>query len=132
MHESNNHKPNSSRSILIIDDEEMIRDLARDMLEMHGFHILSAENGVDGVAVFKKNKDNIACIILDVTMPRMSGRETYQQLKKIDKNVKIILSTGHGKGEMAQEIIALGIHGVIQKPYRIEELLRLVQKMMST
>jgi DNA-binding NtrC family response regulator len=117
---------------LIIDDEEMIRDLARDVLEMHGFHILSAENGVDGVAVFKKNKDNIACIILDVTMPRMSGRETYQQLKKIDKNLKIILSTGHGKGEMAQEIIALGVHGVIQKPYRIEELLRLVQKMMST
>ncbi len=132
MHESNNHKPNSSRSVLIIDDEEMIRDLARDVLEMHGFHILSAENGVDGVAVYKKNKDTIACIILDLTMPRMSGRETYLQLKAIDKNAKIILSTGHGKDKMTQEIIELGVHGVIQKPYRIEELLRLVQKMMST
>jgi CheY-like chemotaxis protein len=132
MHESNNHNPNSSRSVLIIDDEELIRDLARDVLEMHGFHILSAENGVDGVAVYKENKDNIACIILDLMMPRMSGRETYQQLKEIDKNAKIILSTGHGRGEMAQEIIALGVQGVIQKPYRIEELLRLVQKMMST
>jgi DNA-binding NtrC family response regulator len=132
MHESNNQNPNVSRSVLIIDDEELIRNLARDVLEMHGFHILCAENGVEGIAVYKANKDTIACIILDLTMPRLSGLETYRQIKEIDTNAKIILSTGHGRDDMVQEIISLGVHGVIQKPYRIEELLHLVQTMMST
>jgi two-component system cell cycle sensor histidine kinase/response regulator CckA len=132
MNESNSQNPNSSRSVLIIDDEELIRNLARDVLEMNDFHVLCAENGIDGIALYKKNKEHIACIILDLTMPRMSGRETYQQLKQIDKNAKIILSTGHGRDKMAQEIIALGVHGVIQKPYRIEDLLRLVQTTMNT
>lgn len=121
----------SHHTVLIIDDEEMIRDLARDILEMQGYSILCAEDGIEGIKLYQNNRDKIDCIILDLTMPRMSGRETYIKLKEIDCKAKIILSTGFGKDERAQEIVALGVHGIVQKPYRMEELIRVVQRMAS-
>lgn len=131
MQGSNTSAPLSSHTILIIDDEEMIRELAREILEMEGYKILCAQDGIEGISIFKDSKEKIDCIILDLTMPRMSGRETFLKLRKINRDVNIILSTGHSKDETAQEIIALGVQGVVQKPYRIEELLRAVQKILN-
>lgn len=131
MQESKTSIPPSPGTILIIDDEELIRELARDVLEMNGYKIVCARDGIEGVTIYKEKKEEIDCIILDLTMPRMSGRETYIKLKEIDKQVKIILSTGHGKNETAQEIIALGVQGIIQKPYRIEDLLHTVEKTLT-
>jgi DNA-binding NtrC family response regulator len=121
-----------SKTILIIDDEEMIRDLARDILEMQGYTVLSAKDGIEGMTVYKENWEKIGCIILDLTMPRMSGRETYFKLREINKEAKIILSTGYGKDERTQEIISLGVQDVVQKPYRIDDLIGTVEKTLRT
>jgi two-component system, cell cycle sensor histidine kinase and response regulator CckA len=75
----------------------LIRKIARDVLEMNGFETFTAENGIDEVELYTKNKNSIACILLDVSMPQMSGQELYHLLKEIDTDAKIILSTGHGK-----------------------------------
>ncbi len=111
--------------------KRLIRELAREILEMEGYKIVCAQDGIEGISIFKDSKEKIDCIILDLTMPRMSGRETFLKLRKINRDVNIILSTGHSKDETAQEIIALGVQGVVQKPYRIEELLRAVQKILN-
>ena len=131
MQELKTSIPPSTSTILIIDDDEMIRDLARDILEMQGYTIMCAQDGMEGITIYKENKGKIGCIILDLTMPLMNGRETYLRLREIDKQAKIILSTGLGKDEKAQEIIALGVQGIVQKPYRMEELIRIVEKTLS-
>jgi len=131
MQESDAKTSNQILSVLVIDDEEMIRELARDVLEMNGFTTLCAENGMQGVATYEEHREKIGCIILDLTMPEMSGLETYSKLKEINTDVKIILSTGHGRDRDAQEIIARGVLGVIQKPYRIEELVLRVRETLT-
>ncbi len=115
-----------SSTILIIDDEEMIRDLVRDILEMQGYTIISAKDGIEGIEVYRKNAASIDCIILDLSMPRLGGKETYIKLREIGGKAKILLSSGRGTDEQTQELVALGVDGLVQKPYRMDDLIRIV------
>ncbi len=116
----------ASMTILIIDDEEMIRDLVRDILEMQGYTIISAKDGIEGIELYKANLAAVDCIILDLSMPRLGGKETYIRLRELGGSAKILLSSGRGTDGQTEELIALGIDGLIQKPYRMDELIRIV------
>jgi CheY-like chemotaxis protein len=118
-----------TETILVVDDEETLRYLAKDMLESYGYRVLLAADGLDALEVYKQYGQQIAIILLDVVMPQMSGRELYHKLLEINPGIKIVLASGYFPPEELEEAWTEGIMGFVQKPYQIEDLaaeLRLV------
>jgi PAS domain S-box-containing protein len=108
--------------VLIIDDEELIRESASNLLKNMCYEVLTAFNGKDGIDVFIENRDKISLVILDMIMPKMGGKETFLKLRELNPSLTIILSSGYARDAAAQELINLGAAGFIQKPYRSSEL----------
>ncbi len=111
-----------TETVLMIDDEEMITDVGGQMLESLGYRVITAGSGKEALDIFRQNHENIDMIILDMIMPRMGGGETYDAIKKIKPDVKVLLSSGYSLNGQAQEILDRGCNGFIQKPFRINNL----------
>jgi PAS domain S-box-containing protein len=111
-----------SGTILLADDEETIRTLGRRMLERLGFTVLTAANGREVLDLFQRHEGEIACIILDLTMPHMDGEEAFRELRRADKNVRVIMSSGYNEQEITQRFAGKPIAGFIQKPYQVADL----------
>ncbi len=94
----------------------------QSMLEALGYTVLSEKRGKDAIETYKKNKDGIDLVILDMVMPEMGGDETYDRLKKIDPNIKVLLSSGYSIEGLANTIMDRGCNGFIQKPFGIKDL----------
>lgn len=110
-----------SETILLVDDEEMIRELGRAILERQGYRVLQADDGISALDAFQRHAGEIDLVILDLTMPNLSGRETFRRLRELDPNVGVLLSSGYSTDEFEPGELD-GILGFVPKPYRIEEL----------
>jgi len=117
-------------TILVIDDEEAIRQVAADILESYGYRVRLACDGAEGVAMYGRG-NGIDMVLLDMVMPRQGGRETFLQLKRIDPKVRVLFSTGYSQNEKVNEIMALGVQGFIQKPYQVKDLLAKVRAVLD-
>lgn len=104
-------------TILIADDEETVCAVGKMMLEKIGFNVLTAPDGRKAVEIFQKKFREIDCVILDLTMPHLSGDEAYREMRLIDPKVKVIISSGYNEQEATQNFVGKGISGFIQKPY---------------
>jgi len=111
-----------SGTILLVDDEVMILTLGKEMLQKLGYCVLTAENGVVAVEIFNAHKEEIVCVILDLTMPCLDGEQTFLKLQSIDKNIQVIMSSGFNELEVARKFTGDGLAGFIQKPYTFVEL----------
>jgi PAS domain S-box-containing protein len=109
-------------TILLVDDEEMIINVGTEILKALGYNVLSARNGKEAVALFRDKKDEVDLVLLDMIMPGMGGGETYDALKGIRPDVKILLSSGYSIDGEASEILKRGCDGFIQKPFNIKAL----------
>jgi two-component system, cell cycle sensor histidine kinase and response regulator CckA len=109
-------------TILLIDDEESNAQVTGELLERVGYRVLTANNGMEGTAIFKKRKAEISVVILDMIMPGMTGKETFEALKEIEPNVRVILSSGYSLNGQARDIMEQGCRGFIQKPFDIMRL----------
>ena len=118
-------------TVLVIDDEEAIRQVARDILGSYGYRVLLAEDGEEGIAVFRSQSRQIDLVILDMVMPKRGGRETLLKLQEIDPGVRVLFSTGYSQNGKVNEILALGVKGFIQKPYQIRDLLAKVREILD-
>lgn len=103
--------------ILIIDDEHFVREIAHDILAECGYDVITAASGIEGVGIFRDNADILDAVLLDVSMPGLSGLETFKELKKIRASIKIIMSSGFSMDERVQKTFDLGADSFIQKPY---------------
>jgi two-component system cell cycle sensor histidine kinase/response regulator CckA len=108
--------------VLVIDDEQIVRQTAKAMLERYGYTVLVAENGKEGLDLYRVLREKVSLIILDMTMPVMSGEETMRNLKLLDENVKVLLSSGHNEAEAIRRFAGKGLIGFIQKPYSATQL----------
>ncbi|MBN2769567.1 MAG: response regulator [Spirochaetes bacterium] len=117
--------------ILVIDDEEILRKTSKAMLEECGYEVLTAKSGNEGIALYKENHDRISGIILDMIMPGLSGKETYQKLKEINPDVKVILASGFKQDERIESAMKMGIRDFIQKPYSLSELSLKAKKLLN-
>ncbi|MBW2011130.1 MAG: response regulator [Deltaproteobacteria bacterium] len=109
-----------TETLLIADDEEHIIKVVRKMLEKMGYNIITAGSGREAVAVYRENKDKIDLVLLDMIMPGMDGGKTFDRIKDINPDVKVLLSSGYSlKGE-AEKILKRGCIDFIQKPYNME------------
>jgi len=118
-------------SILIIDDEEVIREVAGDILSSYGYRVQLAADGEDGVKIYEKQEPRSDLVILDMIMPKQGSRETFLKLKKINPAIKVLFSTGYSQNEKVNEILALGVRGFIQKPYQVRDLLVKVREILD-
>ena len=119
-----------SGTILLVDDEETILELGRDMLGELGYQVLTAENGVVALEVFREHRDEIACVILDLTMPRLDGEQTFRELQRLEPDIKVIISSGYNEQEVSHKFAHEEPAGFIQKPYRLSELSRKLQEVV--
>jgi len=111
-----------TETILFVDDEDMITDVGRQLLEKLGYTVLTAGSGREAVEIFQKHLNEISLVIIDMIMPGLNGGETYDELKKIDPNIKVLLASGYSINGLAQDILDRGCHGFIQKPFNIKTL----------
>lgn len=109
-------------TIMLVDDEKMIVDVGKQLLERLGYSVLTAHSGKEAITLYEKSGDGIDLVILDMIMPGMSGGETYDQLKTINPNVRALLSSGYSINGQAQSIIDRGCNGFLQKPFNIKEI----------
>jgi PAS domain S-box-containing protein len=108
--------------VLLVDDDEIPRVIGKRMLEKIGFEVLTANNGVEALPIYKENIDQISLVILDLTMPEMNGEETFVELNKINKDVKVIVSSGYDEHEVANRFVGKSVVGFCQKPYKYQTL----------
>jgi PAS domain S-box-containing protein len=109
-------------TVLLVDDEDMIIDVGTRMLKKLGYKVFTARDGKEAIAVFQKHQEKIDVIVLDMIMPQLSGGETYDQIKKIKPDVKVLLSSGYSINGQASEILKRGCNGFIQKPFNLQNL----------
>ncbi len=111
------------RTLLLIDDEAVVRDMVGEVLEAEGLEVLRAEDGARGVALFRENAARVDVVLLDLSMPGLSGEETFRLLREIDAGVRVILSSGYDHDEAQGRLGSGPPAGFIQKPYRPEQLM---------
>ncbi|MDQ1355207.1 MAG: two-component system, cell cycle sensor histidine kinase and response regulator CckA [Acidobacteriota bacterium] len=114
--------PHGEGLILVVDDEEVMRQTASSILNECGYSVKVAENGEEALQIFKKYKNEIKAVLLDMVMPRMSGQQTYIELVKIDKNIKVLLVSGFKQDDRVEAILKMGVKGFMQKPYTLVAL----------
>jgi nitrogen-specific signal transduction histidine kinase/CheY-like chemotaxis protein len=113
-------------TILLVDDEAMIRNLGRTLLQMYGYRVLLAEDGLEAVALYRDRQQPIDLVILDLTMPRLSGRDAFHRLVDLDPQVRVLFASGYAK-EHITEAEQERILGFVGKPYRPHELAEAVR-----
>ena len=117
--------------ILVVDDEEPIRDFAKDVLEGNGYRVILAEDGVQAVRICKEYDGDISLVILDMVMPKMGGHEAFLRMRASNPKVKALLSTGYSQNGEAQAILDSGVKRFIQKPYQPNALLSEVRSVID-
>jgi two-component system, cell cycle sensor histidine kinase and response regulator CckA len=119
-------------TILVVDDDPVVREVCRDMLEFIGYRVLEAEDGVDAVQVYEVRAGEIDGVILDYSMPRMDGVATLRELRRIRPEAKVILSSGYSEQETSLRFAGPDFDAFIQKPYHIKTLQRTLQRLFQT
>ncbi|WP_051283774.1 transporter substrate-binding domain-containing protein [Desulforegula conservatrix] len=117
--------------ILLVDDEEIIRKVGTGMLEKLGFQVLTAQDGQEALSVYRRSRDEIACIILDLTMPVMDGEEAYNEFLKIDPDVRVIVASGYSETEISSMFSGKGLVRFIQKPFKVDALKRIIHRALE-
>ncbi len=111
-----------NQTVLLVDDEEVVLDVAARMLQRIGLKTLSAANGEEALRIYSENKDRVDLVVLDMVMPGMGGKTVFERLKKLDSTIKVLLASGYSLNDEAAEIMRNGCDGFIQKPYNLQEL----------
>lgn len=117
------HSQTGEGTVLIVDDEESVRQLAADIVATAGFKVLTACNGEAGVELYRKHEAEISAVVLDLTMPGIGGEEAYNQMRAIDPEARILLTSGYSNSEIETRFQDKKLAGFVQKPFLPAELL---------
>ncbi len=120
-----------SGTILVVDDEELIRKVLVQLLSEMGYHVLAVAGGREAVELLREQREPITLVILDLTMPGMSGAMTYEALRAVAPDVKVLLSSGYAIDGQAQQLLARGCSGFIQKPFDADTLAAKLEALLS-
>jgi len=116
--------------ILVVDDEEMVRQIAKAILEETGYRVILAEDGEEGLEIFAEHFREIKLVVLDMSMPKMSGKEAYIKMKEIYSELAVLMASGFKQDTRVRESLALGVNGFIQKPFSLVEMAEKVYKIL--
>jgi PAS domain S-box-containing protein len=119
-----------SGTVLLVDDEETVRGIGKEMLQALGFTVITANDGREAITIFKKDPADIAFVILDLTMPHLDGEQCFRELRQIKPNVKVLMSSGYNEQEVTEKFVGKGLSGFIQKPYNLTLLKEAIKGMI--
>ncbi len=128
---TNGQAPESTETILLVEDEDLVRDVTKRILKRAGYKVLIAVNGKEALNLYAKKRDQISLVILDLIMPEMGGKECLEKLREIDPDAKILITSGYYTTEIAREITESGAAGFILKPYDIKQMLAKVRDVLA-
>jgi len=114
---------NIPQTILLVEDEEMLRELGVSILENEGFRVLAAKDGIEAVALFEAHSDEIGLVVCDLGLPRLGGREAFLKMKETKPGVRAIVASGYLEPTIRSEMLKAGVIDTIQKPYDFNDLL---------
>jgi len=112
----------AGKTLLLVDDEETVRTVGRQMLERMGFVVVTATDGRGAMDLFRDQRKPIDCVIMDLTMPHMDGEEAFREMRRFKSDVPVVLSSGYHEQEVTQRFTGKGLAGFIQKPYTMASL----------
>ncbi|MFC1579595.1 response regulator [Thermodesulfobacteriota bacterium] len=118
-------------TVLLVDDEDMIIDVAGQMMERLGYEVITSRSGKEAIDLYRKSNDKIDLVILDMGLPDMSGDETVHRLKEINTNAKVLFSSGYSIDEQSRSTLALGIEGFLQKPFNLVQLSQKLREVLD-
>ena len=119
-------------TILLVDDEDMIIDVGQGMLKALGYTVLVARGGKEAIELYRANKDKIDMVILDMIMPGVGGGKAYDRMKKINPDIKVLLSSGYSINGQAEEILDRGCDGFIQKPFNMRQFSQKIREILDS
>jgi len=120
------------KTVLLVDDEDTVRQVGKRMLERMGFEVMTAREGREALFIFREHAERIACVLLDLTMPLMDGQECFREMRRIREDVPVLLSSGYNEQDVTQRFVGKGLAGFIQKPYVSETLRKKVLEAMDS
>ncbi len=120
-----------TETVMLVDDEESVRELGARVLTKRGYTVLQAANGREAINLFNWGHSQISLVILDLIMPEMGGTECLKELLKIDPNVRVLVASGYSADTSVQDTIQMGAKGFVAKPFRVKELLRHVRNALD-
>jgi two-component system, cell cycle sensor histidine kinase and response regulator CckA len=118
-------------TVFLVDDEDVILEVGRVMLEAMGYQVLIAKGGEEAIEVYKKNLDEIDIVVLDMVMPNMGGGEAYGRMKEINPDINVLLSSGYSIDGEATKILERGCNSFIQKPFNMAELSAKIREVLD-
>ncbi len=120
-----------TETILVIEDEEMLRELAESILTSNGYNVVTARDGEGGVEAFRMNKERIAAVLSDLGLPRLSGHEVVGKIREIDPTASVIIASGYISPDIRDGLENLGVKAFIQKPYMMRDVLNAVRNVID-
>ena len=122
-----------NETILLVDDEPMVRELGTEILRSYGYRIVDAADGVEALEIYESRRAEIDLIILDLLMPKLSGKETLERLRQLDSTLKILICSGYGPRDTDAKLLAGDQQTpIVHKPFKPEELVYAVRRMLDT
>jgi len=118
-------------TVLVVDDEEMALYVEILMLRRIGYNTLQASNSAEACQLYRNEKDHIDLVVLDMILPDENGATTYKVLKRINPDIKVLISTGYGTDENVQQILNDSQNGLIQKPFKFKEFTSKLETILS-
>lgn len=120
-----------SGTVLLVDDEQMVLGVGRRMLQRLGFDVLTAADGEEAIKVFDEHCMDIRIVLLDLTMPRMDGEETFRELKKRRPNIRVVVASGYTEEQVSERFKELGPVGFIRKPFQLKDLANKLEEVLA-
>ena len=124
--------PGGTETVLIIEDEEMLRSLAKGILVSKGYTVFTAEDGMQGVELYRNHQKEIAVVLSDIGLPILGGHDVFRKILAINPKAKIIFASGYFDPETKSEMFKAGLKNFIQKPYMHDEVLRKIREAIDT
>jgi CheY-like chemotaxis protein len=118
-------------TILVVDDEPMVRDVAQAILQRLGLAVVAAVDGEEAIAMFAAEPDRFAAVLLDLTMPRVSGAETFRRIREIRSEMPVILMSGYNEEEASGQFAGKGLAGFVEKPFSTRALADAIKRVLG-
>ena len=118
-------------TILVVDDEALVLEVAREILASRGFDVLTAAGGADAVEIYRQHLGEIAAVVLDKTMPEVDGEQAFQQIRQLDPEARVLMMSGYSKRNVPMRVIEMGLGGFLHKPFRPQDLIDKVREVLE-
>jgi CheY-like chemotaxis protein len=120
-----------TETILLVDDEESIRQLGQEMLGSFGYTVLTVPDGEGALELYEKENEHVDLVILDLSMPGMGGKRCLEKLVEMNPRVKVIIASGYSFNGPSKDAIDAGAKGFVGKPYEVRQMLQVIREVMD-